>query len=170
MPTLAAAVLFLGLNDVPSYAPLRIPDPAQRPKLDGFLDEPIWAQAPVLSDLRQAEPVEGSQPSERTEVRIVYDEKTLFIGVLCRDRDPATIRPTVMERDASQQPDDSIAILLDTFHDRRNAFYFQMSAAGGMRDALVAKNGAEFNVQWDGIWDGRARVTAEGWVAEIAIP
>jgi len=170
MPTLAAAVLFLGLNDVPSYAPLRIADPAQRPKLDGFLDEPIWSEAPVLSDLRQAEPVEGSQPSERTEVRIVYDEKTLFIGVLCHDRDPATIRATVMERDASQQPDDSIAILLDTFHDRRNAFYFQMSAAGGMRDALVAKNGAEFNVQWDGIWDGRARVTAEGWVAEIAIP
>jgi hypothetical protein len=170
MPTLAAAALFLGLSDVPSYAPLRIPDPAQRPVLDGVLDEPIWRQAPVLSDFRQAEPVEGGEPTERTEVRVVYDEKSLFIGVLCRDRDPSTIRATIMERDASLRPDDSIAILLDTFHDRRSAFYFQVGAAGGMHDALVAKNGAEFNEQWDGIWDARARVTAEGWVAEIEIP
>jgi hypothetical protein len=138
--------------------------------LDGVLDEPVWRRAPLLSGFKQAEPVEGAEPTEQTEVRIVYDERTLFIGVLCRDRDPATIRATVMERDASLRPDDSIALLLDTFHDRRNAFYFAVSAAGGMVDALIAKNGAEFNQEWDGIWDARARITAEGWVAEIEIP
>ena len=167
---LLLGLLLCGSGDVPTCAPLRIADPAERPVLDGFLDEPVWQRAPLLSDLKQAEPVEGAEPSERTDVRIVYDERTLFVGVLCRDRDPATIRATIMERDGSLRPDDSIAILLDTFHDRRNAFYFAVSAAGGMVDALIAKNGAEFNQEWDGIWDARARVAPEGWVAEIEIP
>src|SRR5262245_12191456 len=145
-------------------------DPSQRPVLDGVLDEPIWRQAPVLTGLRQVEPVEAGEPTEETEVRIVYDEQSLFIGVTCRDRDPSTIRATIMQRDASLQPDDSVAIVLDTFHDRRNAFYFSIGAAGGLLDALIAKNGSEFNRNWDGIWDGRARVTSEGWVAEVEIP
>jgi hypothetical protein len=170
MPSLVALILLAAPGDGPSYAPLRITDATQRPVVDGVLDEPIWQQAAVLADLRQVEPVEAGEPTERTEVRVIYDDRSLFIGVICHARDPSTIRASVMQRDASLQPDDYVAILLDTFHDRRNAFYFAIGAAGGMLDALVAKNGADFNQNWDGIWDGRARVTADGWVAEIEIP
>ena len=168
---LGAALLATGAADErPSFAPLRIPDGVARPVIDGRLDDPAWAQAPLLSELRQVEPVGGAVPTETTEVRIVYDARSLFVGVLCCDRDPATIRATQRKRDGSQQADDSVAFLLDTFLDRRNAFYFSVTAGGGMQDALIAKNGAEFNRNWDGIWDAATRLTPDGWIAEFEIP
>jgi hypothetical protein len=170
IPCVVALAFLAAPDEKPSYAPLKIADPARRPVIDGVLDDSIWSEAPLLDGLRQVEPKEGGEPTERTEVRVVYDDHSLFIGVLCRDHDPSTIRATVMKRDASLQPDDSIAILLDTFHDRRNAFYFAVGAAGGMVDALVAKNGAEFDQDWNGIWDARARLTPDGWAAEFEIP
>jgi len=166
---LLAAAIVAG-QETPSHSPLRLPDGVERPVVDGVLDEPAWRLAPLLPALRQVEPVAGAEPSELTDVRIVYDSKSLFVGVLCRVRDPATIRATQRRRDGDLQPDDSIAFLLDTFLDRRNAFYFAVGAAGAMVDALIAKNGAEFDRNWDGIWDASTRITPDGWIAEVEIP
>ena len=164
---LAAAI---ASQETPTYAPLRIPEGVARPVVDGVLDEPVWQQAPLLSELRQVEPVGGAVPTEATEVRIVYDDASIFVAVLCRDCDPATIRATQRRRDGPLMTDDSVSLFFDTFLDRRNAFYFGVGAGGSMLDALVAKNGAEFNRNWDGIWDAAARVTSEGWIAEFEIP
>ena len=69
-----------------------------------------------------------------------------------------------------EDPDDRIEMIIDTFLDRRSAFYFQMSPAGSKGDALISGDGTDYNKPWDGIWEGIAAIDAEGWVAEIAIP
>ncbi len=123
-----------------------------------------------LEGLRQVEPVAGGEPSETTDVRIAYDARALYLAIRCNDRDPAGIRATQRMRDARLNPDDRVELLFDTFHDRRNAFWFQVGAGGSMGDALITKNGSNFNKEWDGIWDGRVRVDEDGWTAEIEIP
>ncbi len=138
--------------------------------LDGRLDEAIWRSAPVIGPLRQMRPRIDAEPSEATEVRIVHDGKTLWFGIRCFDREPHAIVATLRQRDADLDPDDRIEILLDTFQDRRNAYFFQIGAAGSIGDALVARDGAGFKKAWDGIFEGAARIDELGWSAEIAIP
>jgi len=157
-------------QDVPTHRAFRLGDEDERPAIDGVLDEAIWSRAEPITNFRQTIPVEDADPSEATEVRILVDSRTIFVGVVCFDSDPGAIRATQARRDANLDPDDRIELLFDTFHDRRNAFWFQVGAAGSRGDALLARNGAEFNKQWDGIWHGRARITERGWEAEIEIP
>ena len=148
----------------------RRPTAVARPVIDGRLDEEVWQRATPLGALRQVVPVAGAAPSEATDVLLFYDDEMLYVGLRCWDRDPAGIRATQMQRDANLDPDDRVEILVDPFLDRRNAFWFQIGAAGSRGDALVTANGANFNKQWDGIWYGRARTDSRGWFAEMALP
>ena len=140
------------------------------PRIDGLLDDEIWRSADPIGELVQVVPVEGAAPSEASEIRILYDQDTLYLGMRFYDREPDRIITTSRERDANLDTDDYVQVLFDTFLDRRNAFWFQMNAGGSMSDALVTNNGQDFNKPWDGIWDARANVDAEGWTLEIAIP
>jgi hypothetical protein len=137
--------------------------------IDGALDEPAWGNSSAIGELVQREPRQGEQPSEPTEIRLLRDADYLYVGVLCRDADPVGIIGTQMLRDASLDDDDRIEIVLDTFQDRRNAFYFATNPLGALVDGLVIENG-DLNLDWDAIWDVRTRRTPEGWSAEIAIP
>ncbi len=139
------------------------------PVVDGKLDDRVWSEAPVIDDLYQVEPVEGAVPSQRTEVRLVYDDDALYVGVLCYDTDPGGIVATQRVRDADLEPDDRIELILDTFRDRRNAYFFQISPGGSIGDALFS-NAEGFNKRWDGIWWGEAAIGPEGWSAELWIP
>lgn len=143
---------------------------AAPPKLDGRLDEAFWSQCLVLGDFRQAEPVAGRVPSEATEILLAYDERNLYIGLRCWDKKPEEIRATQMARDANLDPDDRVELILDTFNDSRNGFWFQLGAAGSRGDALISRNGSNFNKRWDTIWFGDSKVTSEGWFGEIRIP
>ena len=156
-------------QDVPVHRAFSI-DEGARPVVDGVLDEAVWRAASPLVDFHQSEPVEGGEPSEATEVRVLVDRESIFVGIVCFDADPAGIRATQARRDAVLDPDDRVELLFDTFRDQRSAFWFQIGAAGSRGDALVSRNGAEFNKQWDTLWHGRARITARGWEAEIEIP
>jgi hypothetical protein len=151
----------------PSVQMVRI---AEAPLIDGVLDEAVWAQAALIQDLKQVEPVEGAPPSERTEVRLLYDAEHLYIGIRCFDSEPDRIIATQSARDAQLDPDDRIEIILDTYLDRRNAYFFQMSPAGSKGDALITSNGADFNKPWDGIWEGKAVIDELGWCMEVALP
>ncbi|MCZ6598307.1 MAG: DUF5916 domain-containing protein [Planctomycetota bacterium] len=166
---LASATLPVAVQDVPTAAIARLPDGVERPSIDGVLDDPAWEHAALLGPLTQVEPVAGAQPSERTEVRLLHDAHGIFVAVTCFDSDPSRIIATQMRRDARLDPDDSIEFYLDTFLDRRNCFWFQMGPTGVKGDALITKNGS-FNKDFDTIWHGKARITAEGWVAEIEVP
>ncbi len=140
------------------------------PKIDGRLDDAAWNAAEPIGELIQVEPVEGASPSEASEIRILYDSDNLYFGMRFFDREPTKIVSTSKERDARLEVDDRVEMVIDTFHDRRNAFFFQINAAGSKGDGLLTENGRNFNKPWDGIWDGIARVDELGWTAELAIP
>src|SRR5689334_12863212 len=92
--------------------------------LDGSLNEAAWAAARPIGELVQREPKEGEMPTERTDVEILYDNDNLYVGIVCYDSQPDRIIGTQMARDADLEGDDKIEILIDTFRDQRNAFYF----------------------------------------------
>ncbi|MFN0084384.1 MAG: DUF5916 domain-containing protein [Blastocatellia bacterium] len=138
--------------------------------IDGILDESGWAGAPALDEIQQREPKQESAASERTEVKLLFDKENLYIGVICHDSEPEKVVGTQMARDAELEIDDSVAILLDTFHDRRNAFYFATNPAGALVDGLIVENQRGINFNWNAIWIARAKRTAQGWTAEFAIP
>src|SRR5262245_65577719 len=140
------------------------------PLVDGDLSDPAWQEAAPIGPRTQVEPEEGGTPSERTEVRIVYDADSLYLGIRCFETDPSKIVATQMARDSVLRVDDSVSVLLDTFQDRRNAYLFEMNPAGARGDALVVENGTEVLREWDGIWSGAARIDGEGWSVEMAIP
>lgn len=137
--------------------------------VDGVLDEPIWSSAPNIGDLVQQQPHTGEPPSERTEVILLRDADYLYIGVRAYDSEPDKVIGTQMVRDGLISADDRIEILLDTFCDQRNAFYFATTPAGALVDGLAFGN-QDLNTDWDAIWDLRTTRSDSGWVAELAIP
>ncbi|MHC4992560.1 MAG: carbohydrate binding family 9 domain-containing protein, partial [Planctomycetota bacterium] len=145
---------------------VRTPEP---PTIDGRLDEATWMDAAVFEDFLQVEPVEGAAPSERTEVRLLFDADFLYVGFRCFDREPDRIIGKIMRRDANLDSDDRVRFVIDTFLDRRNGFLFELNAVGAKVDALVENNN-RLREDWDGIWYGKASIDEEGWVAEFAIP
>ncbi len=164
----------------------------EAPTIDGVLDENVWQAATAVSDFVQVEPAEGSPASERTEVRILYDAHTLYIGVICFDSEPSQIVTTDSRRDSVLNGQDSFQVILDTYHDRQNGFIFGTNAVGMQYDAQVRNEGETLrggppgglgggggnaggagggvNANWDGSWTVKTHVTETGWSAEFAIP
>jgi hypothetical protein len=155
----------------------RLPTGA-RLELDGRLEEPVWNEAPAATGFRQREPDEGAAATEPTEVRVLYDDETLYIGVRAYDSRPRSIVARQLARDARlglsffgpQGGDDAIEIVLDTYRDRRNAYYFGTNPRGVQVDGLITDESPNPDLNWDGVWDVRAARTEDGWSAEFAIP
>ena len=149
------------------------------PVLDGIVDDDAWSAAEVASDFLQRDPVEGQPASERTEVRILHDDENLYLGVIAYDRQPERILATELRRDGlsvgDANPfrgggtDDTFSVVLDTFHDGRNAFLFAVNPLGTKYDATI-RNERDVNSEWDEAWETGARITARGWEAELRIP
>jgi len=140
------------------------------PTIDGRLDDPAWQRAEPSEAFTQVEPREGEPPSERTEIRALFDADHLYLAIHCFDREPSAIIGTQMKRDADLDTDDRVLIVLDTFEDHRNGYLFEMNPAGAKLDALIGNNGEELNASWDAIWEGRAAIDATGWSVELALP
>jgi hypothetical protein len=136
--------------------------------IDGRLDEPAWAGAPAIR-LTQQDPHPGEATPFTTELRVLASAETLYFGFHCVDPAPGNILVHTWERDADQDEDDRVAIVLDTFRDGRTGYWFRMNAAGARQDGLVS-GPTEASADWDGIWSGRTARTADGWSAEIEIP
>ena len=146
------------------------------PKLDGTLDDPSWRKATPISNFLQREPFEGQTPTEKTEVRILYTKHEVYFGITCFDSQPKKIISTELRRDVSQELDDYFEIVIDSAHDRRNAYVFQINPLGTQRDALITEeqrtdsSTGDGDSGWDGVWTSEARITKEGWTATIGIP
>ncbi len=138
--------------------------------LDGQLDEAVWQQAEPAVEFIQQEPDTGQPASQRTEVRVVYTSRILYVGVMCFDQEPDKIIAKEMQRDASLWRDDAVDILFDTFDDDRNAYLFETNPNGARTDLLITDEGRFVNVEWDGVWEVKAAHTDQGWSAELAIP
>jgi hypothetical protein len=139
-------------------------------KIDGRLDEPAWAQAQAATDFRQEEPNQGQPATERTEVRILFDDRNLYIGIRAFDSDAARIQARDLTRDSDFSNDDNVEVLLDTYHDRRNAYRFAVNPFGTQQDALITDEGRDVNLSWDAPWISEGRRDATGWTVEMAIP
>ena len=139
--------------------------------LDGELSEPEWKLAQPVTDFVQLEPKMGGQPTERTEVRLLYDSENLYFGVTCFQ---AGGRRALVISDVSHDyasfETDAFTFLLDTFDDNRNGFLFGVNPGGGRKESQISANGANINVDWNTIWYAKSKITEEGWQAEIAIP
>lgn len=147
----------------------RISD-AQRPDIDGRLNEAAWGLAPAQGQFIQREPQYGAPSSEQTEFRVLYDDKTLYLGVWVFDSDPSGIMGSEMKRDAGLNKGDQLKITIDTFHDHRNAFYFSTNPLGAYKDANTVENGRTINYDWNAVWDNKTSIDERGWYVEMAIP
>ncbi|HJQ25265.1 MAG TPA: DUF5916 domain-containing protein [Blastocatellia bacterium] len=139
-------------------------------RIDGVLNEPAWNQALPATDFRQEEPHEGAPATERTEVRVLYGDKYLYVGIRAFDSEPDKVNARELARDASFSNDDKIEILLDTYHDRRNAYRFVVNPLGTQQDALITDEGRDINLSWDAPWLSSGRKDQSGYTVEIAIP
>jgi Domain of unknown function (DUF5916) len=146
------------------------------PHLDGTLDDPLWQLATPVDNFLQREPFEGQPPTEKTEVRILYSKHEVYFGIQCFDSNPTGIVASELRRDVSQELDDYFEIIIDSSHDRRNAFVFQVNPLGTQRDALITEERrtesgmGDGDSGWDGVWVSEARRTKQGWTATVAIP
>ena len=152
---------------------------AQPPRIDGVLDEEEWLAAAVIDEFIQQEPSEGDPATERTVVRLMYDEHALYVGVEAYDSIPHAVIATEMRRDSRQLLDeDNFQLILDTFNDSRSGYMFVTSPLGAKLEQQISEEGegsrrgnsSNINLDWDGVWDVSAQRTDQGWVAEIAIP
>lgn len=145
-------------------------DAAQAPRIDGRLDDAVWDLAPVQGRFIQREPQFGYESTERTEFRVLYDDRTLYFGIWAFDSDPDGIIASELKRDAGLRKGDQIKITLDTFHDHRNAFYFSTNPLGALKDAHSVEEGRTINYDWNAVWENRTSVDGRGWYVEIAVP
>ena len=153
----------------------------QSPKIDGVLDDAVWQKAPLIDQFTQQEPREGAAATERTEVRVMYDSRSLLIAVHAYDAQPSALVATEMRRDADRLLDeDNFQIIIDTFTDSRNGYMFVTTPLGAKLEQQISEEGegntragllnANVNRNWDGVWEVAAKMTDDGWTAEIAIP
>jgi hypothetical protein len=145
------------------------------PRLDGTLDDALWQSAKPIIDFRQREPREGDPATEKTEVRILYTRHAVYFGIHCYDSAPTRIVATELRRDVSQDLDDHFEVLINSNHDRRGGYVFEINPLGTQSDGLVVEEqsgseGTDFDSGWDGVWISEARITQDGWTATIEVP
>ena len=148
------------------------------PVLDGEVrGDAAWSLAVAATGFRQTTPDEGEPATERTEVFLVYDDETLYVGVVCHDREPEGIIVSDSRRDASLSETDSFQLIFDTYADRQGGFVFGTNPAGIEFDGQVTgtpsgglSSGNSFNRNWDAAWEVRTAIGDYGWSAEFAIP
>ena len=163
-----------GSNDpAPEVVPKKIyvtasVDENAPPTIDGLLNDPVWNTVEWAGDYIENQPDENTPPSQQTKFKIVYDNKYLYIGVRCMDNEPDKIVKRMSRRDGFDG--DWVEFNIDSYHDKRTAFSFTVTAAGVKGDELISENGNNWDDSWNPIWYTRTHVDEEGWTAELKIP
>ena len=137
-------------------------------ELDGNLSDPAWATAAPVTGFSQRDPHEGAPATERTEVRVLYDDNALYVGARMYDASPDSVRAQLARRDRITSSD-RFLVFLDCYHDRRTGFYFGINAAGTLYDGTLYNDDWDSDT-WDGVWEGKAVRDSLGWSAELRIP
>src|SRR5881396_3011143 len=145
---------------------LRITEPIT---LDGRLEEPLWHLAIPAADFIQSQPFAGQPSREQTEVRFLYDDNHLYIGVICFDSEARKMVVNDLREDFNFAGTDGISVIIDSLHDRRSGFQFGTNPAGARRDSQISNDGT-YGDDWDGAWDVKVTRNDEGWIAEFQIP
>ena len=138
--------------------------------LDGKLDDAVWKTSPAITDFLQKQPKEGMPPTERTEIRLAYDDGALYVGARMYAKDPSKIQAPVGRRDNIGQMEHLI-ISLDAYRDRHTAYSFAVTASGVRGDYYYPRDDENAtDASFDPVWDARAVRDSLGWTAEMRIP
>jgi hypothetical protein len=180
---MAVVVLTAGMFNAPAFAQaaaqqaapggapqLRVGALQERLTIDGSLSEPAWRDAEAADTFTQTGPLEGAAPSGRTVVRVLADEKSLAIGILCEDPAPDRIVSFSVRRDAVLESEDHVRVVLGPFLDGRSGYVFAVNPSGARYDGLIEPGGEEDNPDWDGIWEAATTRLPNGWSVELRIP
>ena len=152
-------------NTHPPVIAVRLTEPVN---IDGVLSEPVWHNEYAVTDFKMRDPNEGAEPSQRTEVRVAYDDDAIYVGARCYDAHPESLLVRLSRRDVSV-PADRFSLYLDPYHDKRSGYYFLVNAAGTLFDGTLSNDGWEDN-SWDGVWAAKTKVESQGWTVEMRIP
>ncbi len=136
--------------------------------IDGLLNEPIWQKAPAITQFKEKDPDQGALPTEKTVVKVLYDDNAIYIGARMFDNAPDSIVAQMGRRDADLTADNFV-VYLDPYNDKRTGFYFGINAAGSIEDGTLFNDSWDDN-SWDGVWQGKTHIDKKGWTAEIRIP
>ncbi|NUO78862.1 carbohydrate binding family 9 domain-containing protein [candidate division KSB1 bacterium] len=136
--------------------------------VDGVLSEAVWQNGGGISQFKQRDPNENAEPTEKTIVHVAYDDAALYVAARMFDSAPDSIIARLGRRDA-QLTSDMFGFFVDPYYDRRSGFYFSLNAAGTMYDGVLYNDEWDDN-SWDGVWEGKAKIDAHGWTAEMRIP
>lgn len=138
------------------------------PKVDGLINEEAWNLVEWSGDYVEWSPEENTTPTEQTKLKILYDDKYLYVAFRCYDKDPEGVVRRLSRRDGFDG--DWVEINIDSFHDLRTAFSFTISASGVRGEEFITNNGNSWDNTWNPIWMAKTNVDDEGWTAEIKIP
>ncbi len=138
------------------------------PVLDGRDDDAVWHKAPAVTHFREFDPVEDGDPRFRTEFKVAYDSRNIYVFIRAFDPEPTLIRTTLARRDV-RPPSDQLKVMIDSYHDGRTGFEFAVSPGRVKRDYAMYDDTNE-DPTWDGVWDVATAIDSLGWTAEFAIP
>ena len=166
LSTLAASA---GAGDVPSISARRVEG---RLVLDGKPDEPCWEHAPPFTEFVQQVPHAGESATDRTDVRVLFDDDALYVGLRAFQAADVPIIADELRRDAGRihVRNDTFTVALDTFLDRRNGYIFIVTPLGAVADWAAWDEGRVFLQEWDAVWDVKTSIESWGWSAEIRLP
>lgn len=160
-----------GRNAIGDPAPSPVPGPtraARAPHIDGLDTDDLWRDATIIDGFRQWEPVENGDPSFKTEARVAYDTRNLYVMVRMYDPHPDSLLSVLQRRDGMALSDD-IILGVDSYHDKRTGYMFRLTPAGTMSDGYMFNDGNE-DWGWNAVWEGATHVDSLGWTAEYRIP
>ncbi len=151
----------------------RISRTATPPEIDGILMDKVWSLAVPIRDFLQEDPDNLAPPTEATEVRMLYDDKYIYIGVRMFDREPDKIARRLAKRDdwmvGFEGASDWFSVDIDSRFDHQTGFVFVVNAAGVQVDAMIFDD-SDFDGEWDTVWDSEVQIDSEGWTLELRIP
>jgi len=156
-----------GITGGKSFSVPSLPDSDIR--IDGQLDDDVWARAALVNDFHQMAPFEYDSPSQRTEVRVFYSSDAIYIGARMFEEDPSLITANVLLQGQGLPNDDSFNIMLDPYLDRRSGFLFEINA-NGVRVEGIYQNVSGVDRNWEGIWQAGSNIDEQGWTTEMRIP
>jgi len=156
-----------GITGGKSFLVPSLPDSDIR--IDGQLDDDVWARAALVNDFHQMAPFEYDSPSQRTEVRVFYSSDAIYIGARMFEEDPSLITANVLLQGQGLPNDDSFNIMLDPYLDRRSGFLFEINA-NGVRVEGIYQNVSGVDRNWEGIWQAGSNIDEQGWTTEMRIP
>ncbi len=163
--------LFLSISICDIYSQKRVYTTSRiidtPPTIDGIINEEVWDIVPWSGDFTQQEPYEYEAPSQKTAVKVLYDNNNLYVAIRAYDTDPSKIERRLTRRDS--YAGDWVGIGIDSYNDDLTAFSFAVNAAGVKGDAVLT-NDSDFDITWDPVWYVKVSIDDEGWVAEMKIP